>query len=754
MLNAGGGDPSWLRLVMDSMDEGFGLLAPDFTILELNKEAMRIDARAREEVIGLSHWDAYPGTENSQVGKLYKRAMAERIPIALEHRYEWQDGRTSWLETRALPVENGCLAVLFRDVTERRNLIDRLGASERRFKAAVAAIDGVLWTNSADGRMVGEQPGWASLTGQTSDESAGYGWSAAIHPEDAQPTVDAWEAAVAARATFDIEHRVRRHDGQWRLCAARAVPIVDASGALVEWVGIHRDITDTRADALKLHQLAETVEAVFYIHEIEEQRIAYVSQAYEKIWGRSRKELYADPRSMLMSVHPDDRAKIERAMRDQESGSSVPMEYRLRLKDGTERIILDRPFDTLDPVSGMRRVVGLASDITEFRRAQELLARNAETFTNLVVSNPFGIYVIDADFKLVQISQGARAVFAGIDPLIGRDFEDVLRIIWTEPFASDAIAIFRRTLATGEPFVSPSTIEQRADRNEVEAYDWRTERITLPDGRHGVVCYFYDLSERNAYEAKLTQAIADKDLLAREIDHRVKNSLTIVGSLLSMQRSASASDETRAALDEAAARVIAVARIHERLHKSDQLGIVAFGEYLGALCRDLTHSMRRADVEMDCQTDDIDLPAEKAMSLALIANELVTNAYKHGYAAGATKVSVDLTADMDSVTLTVSDNGGGLPRLPTSSSPSLGLKMVKALARQLNAKTTLPAAGSPAKFVVCVGVIGRHSGRDTREEGQREDGEREQQPAEKSDSREAEEDADEDHGDGLREIKV
>ena len=391
-------------------------------------------------------------------------------------------------------------------------------------------------------------------------------------------------------------------------------------------------------------------------------------------------------------------------MRDQMVGHLATIEYRLLLDGGTERIILDRPFNTIDPVSGARRVVGLASDITEFRQAQALLARNAETFTNLVVSNPFGIYVVDADFRLVQLSQGTRNVFAGIDPLIGRDFEEILRILWTEPFASEVNARFRHTLATGEPFVSLASVEQRANIDEVEAYHWRIERITLPDGRHGVVCYFYDLSERHASEARLTQAIADKDLLAREIDHRVKNSLTVVGSLLSMQRNASKSDETRAALDEAAARVIAVARVHERLHKSDHLGRIAFGEYLAELCGDLGSSMRQSEIEMDCGTVAIDLPAEQAMSLALIANELITNAFKHGGAAGATKVSVVLTKEAGLLKLTVADNGAGIPTSSTTGSASLGLKIVKALARQLNAETSLPAPGMAAKFVISVAV--------------------------------------------------
>ena len=113
-----GGNSNWLRMAMDSMHERFGLLAPDFTILELNKEAMRFDGRVREDVIGQSHRVAYPGADHNEVGKLCKTAMAERASISLEHSYEWTDGRTSWFETRAFPVENGCLAVFFRDVTE------------------------------------------------------------------------------------------------------------------------------------------------------------------------------------------------------------------------------------------------------------------------------------------------------------------------------------------------------------------------------------------------------------------------------------------------------------------------------------------------------------------------------------------------------------------------------------------------------------------------------------------------------------
>jgi PAS domain S-box-containing protein len=125
------------------------------------------------------------------------------------------------------------------DLTERRDREVALQTSNERFEAAVEAIDGYLWTNSAEGKMHGPQPGWAKLTGQSQEAYQGYGWADAVHPQDAQPSIDAWDEAVAARKMFIFEHRVLCADGQWRRFSIRAVPMFDADGTLREWVGIH-----------------------------------------------------------------------------------------------------------------------------------------------------------------------------------------------------------------------------------------------------------------------------------------------------------------------------------------------------------------------------------------------------------------------------------------------------------------------------------------------------------------------------------
>jgi PAS domain S-box-containing protein len=137
-----------LRGVLEGMAEGFALLDRDFRIVEINDEGCRLDDRAKDVLIGKTHWEAYPGSETSELGRLYKRAMRDRQTVALEHRYTWGDGHHAWLDMRAYPTEDGGLAIFYRDVTDRRRAQDDLRelneSLELRIAAAVSEREAAL----------------------------------------------------------------------------------------------------------------------------------------------------------------------------------------------------------------------------------------------------------------------------------------------------------------------------------------------------------------------------------------------------------------------------------------------------------------------------------------------------------------------------------------------------------------------------------------------------------------------------------
>jgi len=203
---------------------------------------------------------------------------------------------------------------------------------------------------------------------------------------------------------------------------------------------------------------------------------------------------------------------------------------------------------------------------------------------------------------------------------------------------------------------------------------------------------------------ELRRSIQQKDLMLREVNHRVKNSLQLVSSLLRLESRQISDPVTRRHFDEACARVATIARVHERLYKTDKVGVVEFGQFLRDLCADLSHSaMIEQGHHIEVEAGTRELPTDKVIPLALIVNELVTNAVKYAYPAGtrgAIRVQFESRPD-GGFEVRVADDGVGLPPgFDPAKTQSLGMRMVCALLGQVEAELSCASNCNGTKFAI------------------------------------------------------
>jgi signal transduction histidine kinase len=176
-------------------------------------------------------------------------------------------------------------------------------------------------------------------------------------------------------------------------------------------------------------------------------------------------------------------------------------------------------------------------------RARELIARvrtqlslrqRSAQFETLVNQAPIGICVVDALLRIRQVNPVARPVFGDLPTLIGCDFSEVIHHLWKEYAADELVAICRHTLETGKSYNAPKYAGYRIDRKQKEYYEWRVDRISMPEGGFGLVCYFRDISnEVRAEEAlRKSEKLAAVGRLASTISHEINNPLESVTNLL------------------------------------------------------------------------------------------------------------------------------------------------------------------------------------------------------------------------------
>jgi two-component sensor histidine kinase len=208
-------------------------------------------------------------------------------------------------------------------------------------------------------------------------------------------------------------------------------------------------------------------------------------------------------------------------------------------------------------------------------------------------------------------------------------------------------------------------------------------------------------AEVHASRDRYAALAAEREVLLREVNHRVGNSLQIIASLLHLQANSSTQDDVKAALTNAMGRVAAVAQVHRRLYTSHDLKSVLLNQYLDALLEDLRRSAEGNRMSrLTLKADTVEIDPDRAVAIGIIVNELVMNAVKYAYPDGAGPIHVKLDAEGDNLMLSITDDGVGLNVKIDPRSTGMGQRIVSAKATKLEASVERDPAHPGTRIVL------------------------------------------------------
>ena len=419
--------------------------------------------------------------------------------------------------------------IIFRDITKQESMQTALRTSEELFRATFENASVGIAHVAHDGRLLRINKQFSRMVGYSIAELLFNKYQKITHPDDLDENLAGYECMLAGTINnFSMEKRYIRKDDSifWAElevgCVRDANHNIDYFIAVVDDISARKQaIEDSRRFFSLSQELLCTAGFDGYFKKL--------NGAWEASLGYSIEELLAKP--FIEFVHPDDREKTRIEAEKLVAGhNTLTFENRFLCKNGSVRWLL---WSTVSVVEE-QLLYASARDITERKKTEQDLQIRTEQFERLINAAPFGIFLLDEDFRIAQVNPCALPAFGHIPNLIGRDFGEVMQLIWPTDKANEVIETYKHTLETGQSSLKKEMIEQRIDRGTTEYYAWEIHRTPLPNGKNGVVCYFQDISERVLAQ----QAITDSQARYHTLFHCMDEGYCVIEMLFDAQHKA------------------------------------------------------------------------------------------------------------------------------------------------------------------------------------------------------------------------
>ncbi len=429
-------------------------------------------------------------------------------------------------------------------------------------------------------------------------------------------------------------------------------------------------------------------------------KITYLSDVVRDFYGISPEEGLADANLIYSRIHPEDR---ERLYQEEESALSTMSVFRCEAR-------------MLDPKGEMRWSLfvssptirrdgsvcwnGIEFDITERKQIENTLQEEYQKSKEILNSIPSGLFIYryEAPDRLILVdgnSEADRLTGVRYAEWIGREFNE----IWPNAFKQGITKKYLDVAHTGKNL----EIEDVYYRDERVDGAYRIRVFPIPGEKIGVA--FENITDIINAENEIRKLLEEKTTLLKEVHHRIRNNISSIESLMTLQYNAATNEHVRSALNDAIGRVSSMRVLYENLLVTDNYRDISAREYIAGLISALTQLFPDNDnITIRSAIDDFTLSSKIMNPLGIIANEIITNAFKHAFQ-GKTRGTIDVTMQKEGskVSLVIQDNGIGiLDEVMAGKSTGFGLTIVGMLARQIDASYTLERSSGTICRIECI----------------------------------------------------
>ena len=510
----------------------------------------------------------------------------------------------------------------------------------------------------------------------------------AIHPDDRERATNVSEKAIAEKKPYQVEYRVVHSDGSVRNIITKGEVVCDDSGELIEVIGVIQDITERKQaeEKLKFNEqkyrtLVQNIPAMVY-RSNSDWSVSVVN-GLEKLSGYTKDDLHQPPKKWLDIIHPEDVGSVlQVSSQIEKEATELAQQYRIITKEGKTKYVDDHKSSVFSEDGKFIGVDGIVFDVTERKHAKDQVEESKLRYQTVADFTYDWETWIDPDGNYVYVSPSCERISGYKPEALITDPDLMIKI--TDP--KDKQLVFNH-FEKGEILSSPMRpIDFRITKKNGDTV-WISHACQRVFDAHGNDLgrrgSNREITDQKAFQKGLEKAVHEKSILLHELNHRTKNNMTVVSSLLGLQVSNINDEKAKNALKDSQSRLQTMAKIHETLYQSDDLSSIDMQAYFTNLGRSIFQGYNvSGKIILKVQAEHIFIGMKQTSPLGLIVNELITNSLKYAFPdnqEGA--INISLWKSEDQIKLEYIDNGVGIPKdFDIENADSLGLKLIKMLA--------------------------------------------------------------------------